>query len=132
MQSKPDRKTPRRFTPQFKAEVLAECAKPDASIAVVDMAHGLNANLVHKWRWMYGHTGKRHAPAHLPVCFPTTNTAFVPLRVAQETGQVPPFVHSNAPPHASAIDVQLASGDTKFRLRGEASQCAALLRELLR
>jgi hypothetical protein len=29
---------------------LAECERPGASIAAVAMAHGGNANLVHKWR----------------------------------------------------------------------------------
>jgi transposase len=30
--------------------VLAECAEPGASVASVALKHGLNANLVHKWR----------------------------------------------------------------------------------
>lgn len=44
------RKLPRRrHSAQLKAQVLAECARPDASVAAVAMAHGLNANVVHKW-----------------------------------------------------------------------------------
>ncbi len=35
---------------QLKAAVLATCNEPDASIAAVALAHGLNANLVRKWR----------------------------------------------------------------------------------
>ena len=44
-------KTPirRTHTPEFKAEVLAACRQPGASIAAVAISHGLNANLVHKW-----------------------------------------------------------------------------------
>ena len=30
--------------------MLAACAEPGASVAAVAQAHGLNANLVHKWR----------------------------------------------------------------------------------
>ena len=33
-----------------KAPVLAACAEPGASVASVAQTHGLNANLVHKWR----------------------------------------------------------------------------------
>jgi response regulator of citrate/malate metabolism len=32
------------------ARVLAECDVPGASVAKVAMAHGINANVVHRWR----------------------------------------------------------------------------------
>ena len=45
------RSTPRRrHDGEFKAKVLAACNVPGASIAAVALAHGLNANLVRKWR----------------------------------------------------------------------------------
>lgn len=40
----------RRHSPQLKAEVLAACNAPGVSVAAVALAHGLSANLVHKWR----------------------------------------------------------------------------------
>lgn len=40
----------RRHSQELRALVLAACAEPDASVAAVAQAHGLNANLVHKWR----------------------------------------------------------------------------------
>jgi transposase len=40
----------RRHDVELKSKVLAECGMPGASVAQVAMAHGLNANLVHKWR----------------------------------------------------------------------------------
>ena len=40
----------RRHGAEFKAEVLAECDEPGASISGVAVAHGLNANLVRQWR----------------------------------------------------------------------------------
>jgi transposase len=48
-----DPKTPatrRRHSRQLKSQVLAACAQPGASVAAVALSHGLNANLVHKWR----------------------------------------------------------------------------------
>ena len=40
----------RRHSTELKAKVLAACAEPGASISGVALAHGLNANLVRKWR----------------------------------------------------------------------------------
>ena len=40
----------RRHAPDLKSRVLAECVVPGASVAAVALAHGLNANLVHRWR----------------------------------------------------------------------------------
>ncbi len=40
----------RRHSRALKAEVVAACSEPGASVAAIAMAHGLNANLVHRWR----------------------------------------------------------------------------------
>lgn len=40
----------RRYDAQFKAQVLAECARAGASVARMALAHGINANIVHKCR----------------------------------------------------------------------------------
>jgi transposase len=48
MHSKPASR--RRHSAEVKAKVLAACDEPGASVAAVAHAHGLNANLVHKWR----------------------------------------------------------------------------------
>ncbi len=39
----------RSYPKSFKAQVVDECSRPDASVAGVALNHGLNANLVHKW-----------------------------------------------------------------------------------
>ncbi|WP_405121492.1 transposase [Pseudomonas petroselini] len=39
----------RSYSKSFKAQVIAECAQPDTSLANVALTHNLNANLVHKW-----------------------------------------------------------------------------------
>jgi transposase len=43
-----DKKTRRRYSELKKAQVLAECSEPGASVAKVAMAHGINANVVHR------------------------------------------------------------------------------------
>jgi len=40
----------RRYSRAMKAQVLAECDAPGASVAKVAMSHGINANVVHGWR----------------------------------------------------------------------------------
>jgi transposase len=40
----------RNHSPALKAQILAECAAPGASVAKVAMSHGVNANVVHSWR----------------------------------------------------------------------------------
>ena len=42
----------RTHSPAFKPQVLRECAEPGASVAAVAQRHGLNANLIHKWKSM--------------------------------------------------------------------------------
>jgi transposase len=40
----------RRYSAKMKAQVVAACNEPGASVAKVAMAHGINANVVHRWR----------------------------------------------------------------------------------
>jgi transposase-like protein len=40
----------RRHSAEFKAQVVAACAEPGATVAAVARAFGLNDNLVHDWR----------------------------------------------------------------------------------
>lgn len=40
----------RRYGDELKAQVVAECHTPGASVAKVAMARGINANVVHRWR----------------------------------------------------------------------------------
>ncbi|WP_431258504.1 transposase [Roseateles chitinivorans] len=53
-----------RHNAGLKRRVIAACAAPDASAAQVAMSHGLNANLLHKWRRLVEHDG---IPAFVPV-----------------------------------------------------------------
>jgi len=46
----PVKRQRRRHSLEFKAQVLAACAEPDASIAAVAQRFNINANLIHKWR----------------------------------------------------------------------------------
>ena len=43
-------KTRRTYSDEFKAQVMAECEEPGTSVAKVAMSHGINDNVVHRWR----------------------------------------------------------------------------------
>ena len=64
----------RRYTRAFKLQVLAEAGQPGESLAAVAVRHGLNPNMVHKWR----KTLQRPAQTEflrLPATTPSTQTA---------------------------------------------------------
>jgi transposase len=42
-----------RYTHAFKHQLVEMSLVPGVSIAAVAQAHGINANLLHKWRWSY-------------------------------------------------------------------------------
>ena len=106
------RKEPRRrHSEELKAQVLAECERPGASVAAVALAHSLNANVVHKWRRQGG------AKPALPV------TTFVPATVPVE------------PQTPALIRIELRRGATAVNVAWPvpaAAECAMWLRELLK
>jgi transposase len=55
------KQTRRRYDAATKARVVAECNEPGASAARVALAHGINANVVHRWRQL-AREGKAVAP----------------------------------------------------------------------
>ena len=107
----------RRHSDELKAAVLAECLRPGASVASVAMAHGINANLVHRWlcdAWAQGQAARR----------PKQIEEFVAL----------PIVSAAVEPACGEIRIELRRGalsvGVSWPLVG-ASSCTAWLRELL-
>jgi len=45
----------RQYSRELKRKIVEESLAPGASIAAVALLHGINANLLHKWRWSYRH-----------------------------------------------------------------------------
>lgn len=105
----------RRHSAELKAQILAECAVPGASVAKVAMAHGINANIVHGWRKLAREAGAV-----------TVSQQFVPVAVA-----------TTAVPSADkqAIEVELRRGGITVKLSWPMSSAMDLsgwMRELLR
>ena len=76
------RRTHRTYTPQFKAELVAMCQKPGASIAAVALLHGMNANLLHRWRKEWAQ-GLHRLEGGITTAVATPQTpAFVPIELS--------------------------------------------------
>ena len=54
----PTRRTHRTYTAEFKAELVAACQSPGASIAAIAGQHGMNANVLHRWLKEHQQSGR--------------------------------------------------------------------------
>ena len=112
----------RRHSEELKARVLVACAQPGTSVAKVALTHGLNANLVHKWRRADEEaSGRVAALTHAK----PGGGEFIALTLPQ---------HS-VPVAAADIRIELRRRSTTVSIRWPAQgggDCAAWLRELLR
>lgn len=129
----------RRHSDELKAKVLAACDEPGASISGVALAHGLNANLVRKWR-----SGRGVKRAGVAVTTPTASKAPRPLGAAAEfiaiemSAPTKTTVRAAEPTGAAPIaepliQIELRRGPLHLNVRWPASaadDCTAWLREL--
>jgi transposase len=122
----------RRYTAEFQAQVRAECDAPGASVAKVAMAHGINANVVHRWRQLARQERAAAAVSVATTAAVASPNEFVPVvlkptllapRAAQQAAAVSPDIR-----------IQVRRGTTAVTITWPvvaASQCAAWVRELL-
>jgi transposase len=106
----------RRYSAELKAQVLAQCDAPGASVARVAMSQGINANVVHRWRQLAREGRTEVAPPQ---------REFVPVSLTAPA----------SPGADSDIRIQLRRGATAMTIcwpQSAAADCAAWLRELLR
>ena len=124
----------RRHSAEFKAQVLAACAQPGASVAGVALSFKLNDNLVHQWR-----RGRGANP--VPAATSTTLTESAPQFIALSLPS-PPLPSTPPPlptPTAAAavedIHLEFKRGTLAVSVTwpvSAAADCAAWLREVLR
>ena len=113
----------RRYAAELKAQILAECDVPGASVAKVAMAYGINANVVHKW---LAGIGMKRSSAHLPTASPAPVALPQFLPVAINTNNSVQGV----PALTQEIRLDLDLGAVQIKLncsRDSAPSAAALL-----
>ena len=121
----------RRYSKEFKAELVEQCRGLGVSMARVAMAHGINANLLR--RWVVEATGQALGPATSVVS--GVDTAVSPAAERQVSPATTTFVpvKVNSAPRSELL-IEIARGDVHVKVSwpldaGPAS--AAWLRELL-
>ncbi len=125
-----NQKPRRRHSEQLKAQVLATCAEPGASVSAVALSFGLNANLVHQWRRGRGY---KVGPAATPGAASETSPQFVALALPAPPAAPSAVVATHAAPEA--IRAEIRRGALLVSVTwpiAAAGQCAAWLHELLR
>ena len=132
----------RQHEKSFKAELVAQCLLPDASVAAVALAGGINANLLFKWRRDHVRSMRLNGVAS------SSSVVLVPVQVASgldvDAGNSQPLPPSPASlaslaSTAAAVATQRSTRTTgiieldiagaQLRLRGpvdEASLCSVL------
>ena len=98
----------RRYSADFKQELVLLCRQPGMSVASVARRHGINHNIVHRWI-------REHAPSPFVV---TTEPAAVP-------GFIPVPLPVKAPPVDAAIEVRISRGDLNLEIRWPTSAAAS-------
>jgi transposase len=115
------RRTRREYSAELKAQVVLACQQPGTSVASVAMAHGINANIVHRWL--------REPSRALAVAPPAV---FVPINLAPATDSND---RSTTLAAASDIRVEVRRGTSvvtvNWPLDGAAA-CAQWLRDWLK
>ena len=119
-------KTRRRYGAQFKAMVLAQCEEPGMSVAQVAMSHGINDNVVHRWRQL----ARRHesaTPRDIPGAQPPVSqpASFVPLALPAP----------DAPEVKAEVRLEIKRGAVTVGLawpQHELGELAGFVRELLK
>ena len=159
--SRPAHAAPRRkYTPEFKAQLLEQCERPGASVPAVALSHGIHASLVYRWRSQAQLALLASAQAQAPTpailsaaaaaktptpTLPTKPAPFIALPHPQARSRntpnsgtpsapstTPQPAHSSAP--EEAIHIQVHCGPTQVHIHwptSAADQCALWLSEAL-
>ena len=113
----------REYSKQFKAEVLALCAQPGASVGGLALAQGLHSNIVH--RWLREQTAQ---------CMPAVCNEFIALALPPPVQQRPaPASEPASAPRDIRVEVRRSAGMVTVNWPLEdAASCAAWLHDWLR
>ena len=114
--SRPAHAPPRRkYTPEFKAQLLEQCERPGASVPAVALSHGIHASLVYRWRSQaqLALLASAQAQAPTPASLSATATATAKTAAKTPTPTLPtkpaPFI---ALPHPQARSRNTQSSGT--------------------
>ena len=110
----------RRFSGEFKAQIVAQCLAPGASVSRISLDNVLNANMVRRWMSEAQRADKTPAP---PAFVPVNRPAATSVKANQSVSNKRSTIRIEIPRAGSVVVVEWPAE--------QAHQCAALLRDLL-
>ena len=84
----------RQYSPEFKAQLVAESQNPEASVARIALDNDLNANLLRRWITESKQTGQQPSPAFVPINLPAAvasavkNSHCIRIEISQPSGPI--------------------------------------------
>jgi len=120
-QDTPSRRRRRDHSPELKRELVRQCLLPGASVSSIAMAHGINANLVFKWRREHraaeaadAGTAQASAPLLLPITLASAPSS--------DTSMSLPPAPASGTTRTSTGSIELDFAGARLRLRGAVDQ----------
>jgi len=111
-QNSPAKATKRRHTLAFKRKLVGLTNKPGASVAAIALEHGVNANLVFKWKREQLGRATAATQVRFAVLLPVTIDPLPPMCT------VTPSVATNSTRAAPVGVIAIEFGGARVRLRG--------------
>ena len=99
-----------RRTMEEKRKIVLESLSTDTSVAAVARIHGINANLLHSWRWLYrrGELGKTE-----------DDPKFLPIKVSSKTQSVSKLSDTRQEDQKAYLEIIL--GEVRVLVHGAVS-----------
>ena len=122
------RRRRRTHSPEFKSELVMQCQQVGVSVAAVAMDHGINPNLLRRWITEHERLG-RHAALQNISMQRDIAAQFIALPLSRAQ---PPELHTQI---EQPIVIELQRNGLSVSVRwpmGQAQQCAAWLRDVMR
>lgn len=120
-QDTPSSRRRRDHSPELKRELIRQCLQPGASVSSIAMAHGINANLVFKWRREH-----RAALTASPQPAQTPTPELLPITLASpapsDATVAPHPARTPCTARANTGSIELDFAGARLRLRGTVDQ----------
>tara|TARA_R100001224_G_C3990539_1_gene139101 strand:+ start:101 stop:541 length:441 start_codon:yes stop_codon:yes gene_type:complete len=124
LNSKPQRRT---YSPQFKAELVAQCLEGHTSLTALAVDHGMNPNVLHRWVTEHARYGKHSLQSVQPTpddqTIDITPANWVALKPAQAV-QAPKANNTKAAATPSRstgsetiVELELSARDLTMKVR---------------
>lgn len=117
----PAKATKRRHSATFKRKLVGLTKQPGASVAAIALEHGVNANLVFKWRRQQLGVPTTAKPEHNAVLLPVTIDPLPPIGM---TSSPTPGVVANTARASSVGVIEIELAGARVRLRGAVDQAS--------